>query len=234
MGLRRSFIRYVAREAFSAKSLIKKAPRRGFSSLFDAGSALRNVSGGRSGIFGGHLDQGLWEQNYTDVIEAQADKAGNAGQETLLGPDYFQNSAKDYCKIYGEEFDPDKFISYVKNALGDTYYYAINIIIDECAQELYEAWDSSYGGDNIGEKLFGVYQGGGRRTYGSFGNALAVYSANAARNYGTNWNSNAAANARNAATASKFLAANPKGTARAEMPGMAAYRAAAARNGKKI
>ena len=123
------------------------------------------------------------------------------------------------------------FVSFVKDRLGDTYYYAINEIIDECAEELIEAWDSSYAGDDMGEKLFGVYQGRSRRVYGSFSNAVANYSARAAARYGANWNTTAAANARSAATATKFLAANPKGTARNYAS--ASY-AAAARNGKKL
>lgn len=222
----RSIVRYVARQALGSKRLNARAPKRGFGSLFDAYSSYKNVTGG-------HLDEGLWEQNSSEVIEAQIDKAGNSGQETLLGPDYFQNSAKDFCRTVTKGYDPEAFVSYVKNDLGDTYYYAINEIIDECAEELLEAWDSSYGGDGLGEKLFGIYQGGSNRVYGSFANAVANYSANAARNYGTNWNTNAGAAARNRETATKFLAANPRGTARPTMAS-ASYIAAAARNGKKL
>lgn len=222
----RSIVRYVARQALGSKRLNRKVGRRGFDSLFDAYSSYKNVTGG-------HLDEGLWEQNSTEVIEAQIDKAGNAGQETLLGPDYFQNSAKDFCRTVTKGYDPEAFVSYVKNDLGDTYYYAINEIIDECAEELLEAWDSSYGGDGLGEKLFGIYQGGSRRVHGSFANAMANYSAAAARNYGANWNTNSASWARSSAAARKFLSTNPTGTRRPSIVS-ASYRAAAARNGKQL
>lgn len=227
--MRRSFTRYVARQAFGSKSLNRKAGRRGSSSLFDSFNSFTSAKQ----VSGGRLDNDLWEQNYTEVIESQEDKAGNSGQETLLGPDYFQNSAKDYCKTVSKDYDPEKFISFVKDKLGDTYYYAINEIIDECAEELLEAWDSSYSGDGLGEKLFGVYQGGGRRVYGSFSNAVTNYSARAAARYGANWNTVAGARARSAAAATKFLSANPGGRPRASIAS-AGYKAAAARNGIKL
>lgn len=224
--MRRSLIRYVVRQYVGSRRVAKMFNRRGFGSLFDAYSSYKNVTNG-------HLDQNLWEQNSAEVIENQISKAGNPGQETLLGPEYFEKSAKEFCRTVTKDYNPERFVSYVRADLGDTYYYAINEIIDECAEELLEAWDSSYGGDGLGEKLFGVYQGGSNRVYGSFANAVANYSARATARYGSNWNTNAAANARSAATARKFLAANPRGTARTSFVS-AQYRAAAARNGKNL
>jgi len=219
--------RFIAR-AFTLSYTAGKIRRGGaFSSLIQT---VSRTTGG--------LDSKIWEENYTDVIENQVGKAGNAGQETLLGDDYFGNYAKDYCKDNGEDYDPDKFVSYVKDKLGDDYYYAINEIIDECSQELFEAWDESYRNDGIGEKLFGGFRGStfftsNKSLYGNFSNAMAIYSRNAARTYGSNWNTNSAANARSRATATKFLAANPRGIRRNEFVS-SQYRAAAARNGKRL
>jgi hypothetical protein len=167
---------------------------------------LQLLSGNGNGLF----YEDIWEELYTEIIEAQQDKAGNAGQATLLGPDYFQNAAKDYCKTSAKDYDPAAFVTSVRIDLGDDYYNAISLIIDECAEELIEAWDRSTSNDGVGEKLFG----GSNTVYGNFSNAMAIYSARAAGRYGAKWRSTAAANARSAAAARKFLAANPKGTSR--------------------
>jgi hypothetical protein len=204
--MRRSFIRYVARQAFGSKRLNRPHGRNGFDSLFSAFNSAKQSSGG-------YLDQNLWEDAYTQVIESQVDKAGNAGQETLLGDEYFAGEAKRHCRLVSKDYNPEAFIADMQSSLGDTYYNAINIIIDECAEELIEAWDYSFGGDGIGDKLFGVFQGGDR-VYGSFSNALSVYQSRAAAKYGPNWNTTAAAKARSSATAARFLAKNPRGTAR--------------------
>ena len=143
---------------------------------------------------GSKFYEDIWEELYTEIIEAQQEKAGNAGQETLLSDDYFGRSAKRYCQLNGEDYNPDAFVTYVRTDLGDDYYNAISIIIDECAEELIEAWDRATSNDNVGEKLFGF--SGGNRVYGNFSNALANYTA-AATARGYNFSGSAAGNARN-------------------------------------
>lgn len=158
----------------------------------------------------GYFNNELWESHYTEIIENQVDKAGNSGQETLLEEtEYFPSPALEYCKENGKDYDPEKFVDFVKNDLGDTYYYAINEIIDECSQELLEAWDDAFAGDGMGDFLYNE-----RRAYGNFANALNVYSARASARYGPKWNTQAASFGRNRITATRFLAANPKGLSR--------------------
>jgi hypothetical protein len=231
MGRRMGGMRYLGRTLFGSKSLNRRSSRRGggrdgYDSLFDAFSDARKMSGGS-------LDEGMWEEYYTEVIDSQKDKAGNSGQETLLGDDYFGKEAKQFCRSVSSSYNPEAFISSVKNGLGDDYYNAISEITEECAIELVEAWDRAYRNDGVGEKLFGGYGMGGSRRFSTMESAFSSYTARAARNFGANWNTTAGATARSAAAASKFLASNPGGTARRSIV-TSSYRAAAARNGKRL
>lgn len=165
---------------------------------------------------GGGLDQGLWEEYYNEVIDAQIDKAGNAGQETLLGDDYFRKHAKDYCQNNGEDYNDREFVQYLENELGSDYFNAINIIIEECSEELIEAWDSAYSNDGIGEKMFGDFYRS-NTTFGTFGNAAAAYSIRASAKYGTrNWYGSKAHLADKRKTITTFLKNNPGGRSRTQ------------------
>jgi hypothetical protein len=240
MGLRSKIFKRMMSGGFSNSSSSVTRSKSGSVSSISRSitKSIKSLSSGslsRITSFDSNFDEDLWEEYYYEIIEAQQDKAGNAGQETLLGDDYFGNSAKLYCRLNGEDYDPDRFVSYVKNDLGDDYYYAINEIIDECAEELYEAWDRSYSNDGIGEKLFGGAIGSQRRVYGSFSNALAIYQSSATSR-GYNFSGTAAANAANRALNKQSLIAwrknNPNGTAR--VYASASYINAARKNGKNL
>ena len=137
------------------------------------------------------FDEAGWEKDYTDIIDSAQDYAGNAGQYTIL-TDYFRDPAKKYCKDSEEEYNPDEFIDEVKYQLGDDKYYAINLIIDEIADILQEAWDVNYFNDNFLEGLgfsgaqpvfeYGSSKLTQNRIYGSTGAAYSAYSSAAARN----------------------------------------------------
>lgn len=226
MGVMRYIGRSIGNKNY--KSMGRRGGGKGFDSLFDAAKFMDKLSGS-----GGDLDRDLWEEYYTETIEAQVEKAGNAGQTTLLGDDYFGKEAKQYCRGIGSSYDPEAFISSVKNGLGDDYYNAISEITEECATELVEAWDRAFRNDGIGEKLFGGSMGGGSRQFASMSAALNNYSANAAKNFGSNWNTAAGASARSSSSAARFLAANPGGTRRASIVS-SSYRSAAARNGRTL
>ncbi len=238
MGRRMGGMRYLGNSLFGSKSLNRRTSRgsvdllggsgrRGFDSLTEAAQAANRMRGGQ-------LNEGMWEEYYTETIDAQKDKAGNSGQETLLGDDYFGKEAKQFCRSVGTDYDPQRFISSVKDGLGDDYYNAISEIIEECSIELVEAWDRAYSNDGVGEKLFGgSLGGGGRRQFADMRTAFASYSSRATKNYGANWNSHASAVARNRETATKFLSANPRGTARSSFIS-SSYRSAAAKNGRPL
>lgn len=211
--MRYRILRYVGRRLFDKRftSPSQQFPfgRGGkFNSFFDALNAGSLIN--KTLQRGGYLDNELWEEAYTEVIDSQIDKAGNAGQETLLGDDYFRQSAKQYCATNGNDYNPEDFISYVKNDLGDDYYNAISEITEECSEELLEAWDYAYAGDGMGEFLFGRYQPA-RNVFGSQANALARYNALASARYGRNWNTTSAARERSRATATRFLSKYPDG-----------------------
>lgn len=180
----------------------------------------------------GGLDADLWEEYSTEVIEAQIEKAGNAGQETLLGPDYFGKYAIAYCEGVVDDYDDQLFINSIEASLGPDYYNAISQIIEECAEELYEAWDNAYSNDGVGDKLFADFYRG-NTTYGTFGNAVNAYSNRAAAKFGNRaWNGSTAHIAAKRATITNFLKANPNGRSRTTPSTPFAGRTTAQRNAR--
>jgi len=190
-------------------------PRIGGPGIFSLGRSIyRRVTAKSKMQWGGHdggLDANLWEEYSTEVIEAQIDKAGNAGQETLLGDDYFIKHAIDFCETVTDDYDDRAFLSYMENELGDTYYNAINEIIEECSQELLEAWDAAYSNDGIGEKHFADFYNS-NSIYGTFGNAARIQQNIGFAKFGGF--GSAAHLAAKQATLVNFRAANPNGLSR--------------------
>jgi hypothetical protein len=235
------------------RSIFKSAINHNFKRTTWTGRAFKRVkSGGLSdvvnsvrgnfGTSGGNLDRDLWEEAYTEVIESQEAKAGNAGQVTLI-VDYFADPAKRYCETYGKDYDPEQFVTMVRLDMGDDYYGGISIIIDECAEELIEALDASISNDGIGEKLFGLssFMSTNSRVFGNMNSAMANYSAAAIRN-GYRSPTSAANRAFNLEKNRQSLIAR-FGTGRtkawtstgSQLGGnYAAYKQAAARNGRKL
>lgn len=187
----------------SARYLINKIS---FKYKFQANQTIYGAIGNNG------FDEGLWEENYTFVIEEQIKKAGNPGQETLLGDDYFAGEAKDYCRDAGMDYNPEDFVSAMQDGLRDDRYNAISVIIDECAEELIEAWDYAFSNDGIGEKLFGSISGGGQGVFGSFQNAAAMWQARTVSKYGGLGTPAHQAAKRKVIT--KFLRQNPNGRPR--------------------
>lgn len=163
------------------------------------------------------FDQALWEESYTEIIAAQEEKAGNSGQETLLGEEqYFPGYAENYCRVYGEEFDPVEFVDRVSSDLGDDYYNAIREIIDECAEELLEAWSQCWQDGEGGDLLTSALDFGGfynrNSVYGTFGNAARIQQNLAFAKFG-GYGTTAHLAAKRA-TIVNFRAANPNGLSR--------------------
>ena len=163
------------------------------------------------GGYDGGLNPDLWEEYSTELIEAQIEKAGNAGQETLLGDDYFRKHAIDFCETVSDEYDDRAFVNYMEAELGDEYYNAINEIIDECSQELYEAWDAAYSNDGVGEESYADFSLS-ERTYPTFSQAQSAYVARANARFGS-YGSPAHLAAKRK-TIVNFLKANPNGASR--------------------
>jgi hypothetical protein len=164
-----------------------------------------------------NFDEQLWEENYTEIIAAQEEKAGNAGQETLLGEQqYFPGYAENYCSLYAEDYDPAGFVSRVRSDLGDDYYNAIREIIDECATELEEAWAQCWSDGEGGDLFTSALDFGGfynaNSIYGTFGNAARIQSNIAFAKFGGYGTPAHLATKR--ATINNFLAANPNGLRR--------------------
>lgn len=190
-------------------------PRIGGPGIFSLGRNIYRQITAKSkmqwGGYDGGLNPDLWEEYSTEVIEYQIGKAGNAGQETLLGDDYFRKHAIDFCETVSDEYNDFDFINYMEAELGDEYYNAISEIIEECSQELYEAWDEAYSNDGVGEKLYADFSMS-ERTYATFSQAQSAYVARANAKFGS-YGSPAHLSAKRS-TIVKFLKANPQGTSR--------------------
>lgn len=98
-------------------------------------------------------NQDQWEAIFPSVLEAQVEKAGNAGQESILTGEFY-NLSYSYLLENGEDYDPEDYVSYLQSNLSGTKYDAISIIIDECANELIEYWDDSAAGDGVGINMY--------------------------------------------------------------------------------
>jgi hypothetical protein len=164
-----------------------------------------------------NFDEQLWEEAYTEIIAAQEEKAGNAGQTTLLSEQqYFPGYAENYCSFNGEDYDPAEFVSTVSNDLGDDYYNAIREIIDECATELEEAWAQCWSDGEGGDLFTSALDFGGfynaNSVYGTFGNAARIQSQIAFAKFGGY--GTPAHLAAKRATITNFRAANPNGIRR--------------------
>lgn len=147
-------IRFVMRRAFraslrslGAKRLMRSnswlsLSRYSFEDLADIGSSLPR------------FDSNQWESGVADVLSWAEDQAGNAGQITLI-KDYLTDPVEAYCAEKEEEYDPTEFVNTMRDELGDTYYYAINEIIDEMSQYLDELRDACH--QSLGEGAAGLF-----------------------------------------------------------------------------
>lgn len=187
------------------------------------------------------FDEQAWEEGINDILSWAEDQAGNAGQVTLI-VDYLSPKVLDYCELTQEEYDPTEFVNVMQDELGDTYYNAINEIIDEMASMLDELRDACH--QSFMENLAFRFGTGGAssRIYGSQENALRIYEAARIRN-GYRTTETAAGRAfnseKNRQSLIKRFGTGPTKAWRSasgmdRMPGYAAYQQAAARNGKII
>jgi hypothetical protein len=145
----RMLARSVTSKGFSGSGMMKRIP---------VNRSRINARGTTTHIKAHGFHTGYWQQNILPMIENQVSKAGNPGQESLLAGD-FADAAYSACMKLGEDFSPERFVSEVEALLGDSKYNAISEIIEECSEELTEAWDYSYLGDGTREPRFGVIGG---------------------------------------------------------------------------
>jgi hypothetical protein len=206
------------------------------------------------------FDEQAWEEGVQETLSWAVDQAGNPGQTTLL-EDFFTPKALDYCEITQEDFDPEEFVSIIKDDLGDDYYFAINEIIDETAQmldELREECHTSFIENLAYRMMFGSAAAGRYATKYAFGagrylptpggvyanmdTAIRAYEIAAARN-GYKSTSTPEGRSYNREKNRQWLiqrfgsGKTQPVTSRSgmeNMPGYAAYQKAAARNGKII
>ncbi len=115
------------------------------------GPSRRSFS--RRGGGEGYFDQEFWEESYPPILEEQIYKAGNPGQEAILSGDFLE-AADEYCLEQGETYTIEGFMGYLQDQLDEDKYNAISIIIEECAEQLVDAWDNSFAGDGVGMRMY--------------------------------------------------------------------------------
>ena len=213
MSYRRGFR---GRGAFGRGLLLRIITRRIFSRIRTINLAQRRRDDDYLEDFLGFINnfnEDLWNEHHPKIIDSQVYKAGNNGQTVLL-KDYFSPLALQFCEE-GQSYEPEEFLEYVESELGDIYFNAINIIIEECSVELYELWEACW-------KPFSTF--GTIGIFGTFEEALVDYQNQAKSNFfknqkelarkGYSWDSYAASKQRSARTAKQFLRANPYGRER--------------------
>jgi hypothetical protein len=195
------------------------------------------------------FDENAWEEGINDILSWAEDQAGNPGQVTLI-VEYLSPKVLDYCQVTQEEYDPEEFVSLMQDELGDTYYYAINEIIDEMALMLDELRDACHQSflENAAFRLgmgFGSaasYLSTPSRVYSSNAAAFASYQSSAIRR-GYRITDTATSRAfnseKNRQSLIKRFGTGPTKAWKSasgldSTPGYAAYQQAAARNGKII
>lgn len=239
MGIRTSIIRRLfLRNAMKVgtRKLMRGAKRSTLDDLEDLADLYSAVP---------QFNEKGWESDYTDIIESMVDYAVNAGQETIL-TEYFPPPAKRYCSESEEDYDAEAFVDYVSREMGDYYFNAVSLIIEECSLVLVEAWDANYKNDNFLEGWGFPGDSRDRRTpnriYDSYGSAAKAYSNAAIRNGYMSPSSPGAAKFNMSLNRQALIKQFGSGRTRAwrsasgmeNNPGYSAYKAAAARNGKIV
>jgi hypothetical protein len=127
----RSSLRNYGARRFSRSNSWLSLSRYDFEDLADIGYSLPR------------FDEQQWEDGIEEILEWAFEQAGNPGQETLI-KDYLTEPATAYCMEKEEDYIPEEFVNTMKDQLGDTYYYAINEIIDQVAEYLDELRDACH------------------------------------------------------------------------------------------
>lgn len=139
---------------------LKKGPLRNDGILSYFARSTKTNRGGGGAISGGieealeefafvkslNLDEQQWEEFYTDILKATISLANErrTGQRTVI-EEYMIPAAIDYCKDKKGNFNPRDFEAYVQDKIGDDKYNAVDEIIPEVADELYEANEAIFG-----------------------------------------------------------------------------------------
>lgn len=113
-----------------------------------------------SRLFGG--DEGTWVQEYweegiesllTDLNDFGFKYGFNPGQETIISD--YRDDIQDWLIDIGEGYEPETFLSYLIDELGDIKFAALSDTWDNLANyDLVDLWDNSAGGDGFGSKKF--------------------------------------------------------------------------------
>jgi hypothetical protein len=244
-------LRFILRGVFRSNGIKKNLSRIKGRSRFGAEDAIDLAP---------RFDQQAWEEGVQETLSWAVDQAGNPGQTTLL-EDFLTPKALDYCEITQEEFDPEEYVSVMKDELGDDYYFAINEIIDETALMLDELREECHTSlmENVGYRMMSGSAAAGRyaskyafgagrylptpyRAHSNMDTAIRSYQAAAIRR-GYKSTDTAAGRAfnseKNRQNLIKRFGSGPTKAFRSSSgmdraPGYAAYQQAAARNGKII
>jgi hypothetical protein len=247
MGLRRTIIRGLSKNYYQNKA-IKYAGLRSPWKIKNRRNAYGDIIEDAVDL-APKFDEAQWESGVQDILNWAEGQAGNPGQVTLIN-DYLSPKVIQYCAEIEEDFDPEEFVNLMQEELGDTYYYAINEIIDEMSLMLDELRDACHQSfmENLafrsatGFSYAFMHASTPHRQYANMASAFAAYDGARVRN-GYRSTDTAAGRAfnseKNRQNLIRRFGSGPtrawKSASGMEMvPGYAAYQQAAARNGKII
>ena len=247
MGLRKTIIRSLAKNYYQNKAT-KYAGLRYPWKIKNRRNAYGDVIEDALDL-APRFDEAEWESGVQDILSWAEGQAGNPGQVTLIN-DYLSPKVIQYCAEIEQDFDPEEFVNLMQQELGDTYYYAINEIIDEMALMLDELRDACHQSflENAafrlgtGFRTLFMHTPTPNRQYANMAAAFAAYETARIRNgYKTTDTPEGRAfnSEKNRQSLIKRFGTGPTKAWRSAsgmdmVPGYAAYQQAAARNGRII
>lgn len=95
-----------------------------------------------------------WETAIDESYSKMQDNPSlNPGQETILSD--YKEEIINYLMENGADYDPNDFLSFLEEILGENKYAALSETFEIFAEDdLSDAWDHATGGDGIGGKKF--------------------------------------------------------------------------------
>lgn len=103
----------------------------------------------------GFFHEGHYASLIQGIFQNAINKVGNAGQIAIL-EELFENSFGALVKAGQLKRRPGRGTnkSIMAISISSEKYDAVDIIVEEMADQISQAWDDSYAGDGISEKLF--------------------------------------------------------------------------------
>lgn len=115
--------------------------------------SVLNRGGGTRGISNTEFYHEYWDPGVIELYyPLTTDTSFNPGQATII--DDYQVDIENFLLEIGGDYDPDEFLSFLLELMGDAKYNALSETWEQLAEDLSNLWDHSSGGDGFGKKKF--------------------------------------------------------------------------------